>query len=261
MVVKHPDLHYYQGYHDLITVLVLVLTEDERLCFSVAERISLHFLRDVMRPSFDVLQPLMMLLFPLIRRFDGELADFLDASGVQAFVALPWVITWFAHDVMDLDVVARLFDAFLASPPLLPLYLSAAVIMHRREEVMRVECDFSTVHSTLAKLPPSLPYDDLLQRARAMIHTLPPARLARAAGSKELLLLWSKGQITVLQHAPGGLGGGRVWRRDMVYMHWQGHITPQTVSEPWPMMFTTFVLLATLTSSTFWAMTVYDPRP
>jgi hypothetical protein len=28
MVRKHPDLHYYQGYHDLVSVLVLVLTED-----------------------------------------------------------------------------------------------------------------------------------------------------------------------------------------------------------------------------------------
>jgi hypothetical protein len=203
MVSKHPDLHYYQGYHDVLTVLVLVLTEDERLCFAVAERVSLYFIRDYMRPSFDALQPLVLLLFPLIRRFDAPLADFLQRSGVQAFVALPWVLTWFAHVISDLDTVARLFDAFLASPPLLPLYLSAAIMMHRRDELLRLECDLSTVHLALARLPPHLPWDELLLQARHMLQALPPVKLAREAGSRELLLLWTKGHITALQCAPG----------------------------------------------------------
>jgi TBC1 domain family member 20 len=74
MVRKHPDLHYYQGYHDLVSVLVLVLTEDDLVCFAVAERISLYFARDFARESFDVLLHLMQLLFPLLRRFDPEVS-------------------------------------------------------------------------------------------------------------------------------------------------------------------------------------------
>ena len=52
-------------------MLVLILTENENLCFAVAERISLSLLADAMRPSFDVVMQLVTLLFPLIRRFDG----------------------------------------------------------------------------------------------------------------------------------------------------------------------------------------------
>jgi len=74
MMVKHPDLRYYQGYHDIVSVLVLVLTEDSRLCFAVAERISLTFLRDFMRENFESLLPVIQLLFPLLRHFDKEVS-------------------------------------------------------------------------------------------------------------------------------------------------------------------------------------------
>ena len=46
---------------------------------------------------------------------------------VEPFFALPWILTWFAHDINSLDSAARLFDLFLASHPLMPLYLSVAV--------------------------------------------------------------------------------------------------------------------------------------
>ena len=39
-----------------------------------------------------------------------------------------WYMTWFAHDVPALPQIARLFDLFLASHPLMPLYLAAVAI-------------------------------------------------------------------------------------------------------------------------------------
>lgn len=42
--------------------------------------------------------------------------------------ALAWLLTWFSHDICDVDVVGRLFDLFLSYPdPLLPVYCAAAV--------------------------------------------------------------------------------------------------------------------------------------
>jgi hypothetical protein len=40
---------------------------------------------------------------------------------VECFYALPWLITWFAHHFADLSAVSRLYDALLASHPLLPV--------------------------------------------------------------------------------------------------------------------------------------------
>lgn len=39
-----------------------------------------------------------------------------------------WYMTWFAHDVPSLSQIARLFDLFLSSHPLMPLYVAAVAI-------------------------------------------------------------------------------------------------------------------------------------
>src|SRR5436190_770097 len=47
--------------------------------------------------------------------------------GVLPYYCLSWVLTWCSHDITDFPKVARLFDFFLASNPLMPVYFSAAV--------------------------------------------------------------------------------------------------------------------------------------
>lgn len=67
------------------------------------------------------------LLYPLIRQVDPEVANFLLESGTPPYFALSWVITWFSHDIEDPGSIVRLFDLFISSHPLMPLYLSASV--------------------------------------------------------------------------------------------------------------------------------------
>ena len=59
---------------------------------------------------------------------DPELHEHIMESGIPPFFALSWFITWFAHNVPDLADISRIFDALIASHPLMPLYLSAAVM-------------------------------------------------------------------------------------------------------------------------------------
>lgn len=49
-------------------------------------------------------------------------------SGVPPFFALSLFITWFAHNLAELGQAARLFDLFIASHPLMPLYAAVAVL-------------------------------------------------------------------------------------------------------------------------------------
>ena len=77
---------------------------------------------------------LLGLLLPLLRRLDAPLAAHLEAAGLgegPPIFALAWLLTWFAHGVPALPAAARLFDAFLASHPLLPLYAAAAAMKAR----------------------------------------------------------------------------------------------------------------------------------
>ena len=59
---------------------------------------------------------------------DPELHEHILASEVQPYYALSWYITWFSHNVPELDQAARIFDVFLSSHPLMPLYFAAAAM-------------------------------------------------------------------------------------------------------------------------------------
>ena len=41
--------------------------------------------------------------------------------------ALPWFITWYSHVLDDLDVILRLYDLFIVSDYLMPIYVAAEV--------------------------------------------------------------------------------------------------------------------------------------
>ena len=62
---------------------------------------------------------------------------------------MPWLITWFGHVLPDYEDVVRLYDFFLAQPPLMPVYLAAALVLHREQEVLLCECDMAMVRRTI----------------------------------------------------------------------------------------------------------------
>jgi len=168
-------LRYYQGYHDVASIFMSTLggaagpsldSSDSisriaastglDLPSSVLAKVSISHFRDATRPSFLQLQTtIRLLVMPLICHFDREVHDFLYACEMEPFFALSWIITWFSHDIRDTALAKRLFDAFLVSHPLLPLYVAIAMVCHpnNREEILMTECDFAPVHSTLSNLP------------------------------------------------------------------------------------------------------------
>lgn len=86
-------------------------------------------------------------------------------AGVLPYYCLSWVITWCSHDLDDLEKITRLFDLFLCSNPFMSIYFSAAVVLSRRDQVLALECEISTLHSYLTKLPKDLDIDPLCQKA------------------------------------------------------------------------------------------------
>ena len=92
----HSDLHYIQGYHDIIAVLLLTLS-DEYTTYQAAEHLSLMHIRDSLHPTLDTVVSSLSLIFPLLKLVDEPLWQLLIDSGVQSFFTLSWVLTWFAH--------------------------------------------------------------------------------------------------------------------------------------------------------------------
>jgi len=179
---------YYQGFHDIGSIVLSTLggaslpssprasparlttcTESSftnaqtaaesmgmALACEVLLKMSQHHLRDPMRANFIQLQTaLRLVLMPLIAAFDAEVHSHLFDCDMEPFFALSWIITWFAHDVRDTAVVKRLFDFFLVSHPMMPIYMSVAMIIHplNRVEILGRDCDFACVHNALANLP------------------------------------------------------------------------------------------------------------
>lgn len=63
-----------------------------------------------------------------------------------------------AHDLTSIDIVSRIFDFLLAHNPAMVSYLSAAIVMAKKEELDQLDADLAndpaTLHTVLSKLPP-----------------------------------------------------------------------------------------------------------
>lgn len=180
---RNPQLHYYQGYHDIVVTFLLVVGEQRASV--LVEKLSTHHLRDFMDPTMDNTKHILNYLMPIIERVNPEVHDFMQQSEVGTVFALSWLITWFGHVLSDFRHVVRLYDFFLACHPLMPIYFAAVIVLHREEEVLECECDMAMVHHLLSQIPQDLPYETLISQAGDLFVQFPPSELAKEAASHE----------------------------------------------------------------------------
>ncbi|EPQ50933.1 hypothetical protein GLOTRDRAFT_82067 [Gloeophyllum trabeum ATCC 11539] len=150
---KRRKLNYFQGYHDIITVLFLTLPKEVQ--FVSAEKFSLHRLRDSMGSSLEPVLGQLRILQKLMRLADPQYAAVLDANAPLPYYALSNLLTLFAHDVPTLLLIQHIFDYLLTRPPIASVYLAAAILLSRKEEVLWLEQEGEEgmMHSLLSSLP------------------------------------------------------------------------------------------------------------
>ncbi|XP_052389034.1 TBC1 domain family member 20 isoform X1 [Carassius gibelio] len=176
---RNPQLHYYQGYHDIVVTFLLVV--GERMTIAIMEKLSNHHLRDFMDPTMDSTKHILNYLMPILERVDRELHDFMIRSEVGTIFALSWLITWYGYVLSDFRHVLRLYDFFLASHPLMAIYFAAVIVLYRQKEVKSSECDMASVHHLLSQMPQDLPYEELIGRAQSLFISCPPSLLTQSA--------------------------------------------------------------------------------
>ncbi|XP_064459771.1 TBC1 domain family member 20-like [Ornithodoros turicata] len=187
VLMKNPELHYYQGYHDICVTILLVLGEE--VGFLLVEKLSRTNLSVFMEKTMAHTAELLEHVYQIFEHENPKLKSFLEAAGVGIMFCLSWVITWFGHVLSDYDTVVRLFDLFLASHSWMPIYLSAAIVMHKQEEILALDCDLAPVHSYLSRVvEEELPFEDLIIRAGELMAKHPPAKIRqeRALRMEEL---------------------------------------------------------------------------
>ncbi|KAA8635877.1 hypothetical protein SMACR_01716 [Sordaria macrospora] len=171
---RYPYLHYFQGYHDICQVLLLVLPPSLR---SIAlARLSALRIRDFMLPNLQAAIAQLRLIPDILRVSDPKLWRHL--SGTEPFFALSGTLTMYAHDITTLGEITRLFDVLLAREPVFSVYMFAAIVRSRREELFDTpEDEPEMLHSILSKLPKPLNLEGLIKDTVALFENYPPERL------------------------------------------------------------------------------------
>ncbi|XP_017889180.1 TBC1 domain family member 20 [Ceratina calcarata] len=170
---KHTTLNYYQGYNDVAATILLVMGLEKSL--RVLETISLEFLERFMEKTMEKVNQELFYIFALLERVHPTLLEHLENVELFPHFALAEYTTWYAHKYAEnRKLLHRLFDYFLGSPPLMPLYLSTVIVAHRATEIFNTTPDMGHTHKVLCTLPDDLPFETLLNEAKMLYREYPP---------------------------------------------------------------------------------------
>ncbi|KAG0174268.1 hypothetical protein DFQ28_009259 [Apophysomyces sp. BC1034] len=116
----------------------------------------------------------------IIEYEDVQLTNYLERSNIMPYYALSWILTWFSHDIEDFGKISRLFDLFVASSPLMPVYVASAITLLRRSEILRTDPDI--LHSLITHVPEDIDVELVIQTALKLEKRYPSLQLQKRSG-------------------------------------------------------------------------------
>lgn len=129
-----PDLNYYQGYHDVASVVVLTFSNDND-AFQFLYTLSLQYLRDHMMTTIDPTMQQLDLIIEILSYADTELYHILKS--LTPVYALSSIITMFAHDVTDFNDISLIWDFIFANNnPQYVLYVYVALVLYYKDDIL-----------------------------------------------------------------------------------------------------------------------------
>lgn len=185
LLEKNPQLHYYQGFHD-VCLTYMTMLGDSNAFPKLCKLIESHF-NTFMQPTMDETRAYLDLIPILIGVQDKELELFLEKAEVGTIFALSWVITWFSHVIPNDYDVERVFRFLEIQDPHMVLYLSAAIVIYKRESLLEMEPEMSTIHHFLCQIPrkEKLPIDNLIVQSKTAFNEWPPDILKENYAKRE----------------------------------------------------------------------------
>ena len=164
-------LCYFQGFHDVVQVFLLVLGVDHAP--AAVAHLALLRIRDFMLPSLSPSIAHLKLIPVILNVVDPKL--YLHLSPTQPFFALSATLTLYAHDIQEYGDIARLFDFLIAQPAVVSVYFFAVIVRSRREELFDVPADEpEMLHFILSKLPKPLNLEALIAQTMQVFVQYPP---------------------------------------------------------------------------------------
>lgn len=149
---KYPCLNYYQGFHDIASVALIVhndLNDHDERAFKLLENLALYHLRDFMNPHIGLsinhlkLVPLILesvdpTIFQLIRQtsssFTSTYGTFYDYKFYPALLA---TLTMYSHDISNLNHVMIIWDFIFGYGSISTLaYVYVSTIIHYKPKIV-----------------------------------------------------------------------------------------------------------------------------
>lgn len=221
----HRSLNYYQGYHDIASIIVLecsghqnvdhesILVTEHEKAYAILESLSVNHLRDFMTPTITPLINHLRLIaatlekadpafFDLIRRLSSSYlmseGAFYDYTLLQALSSL---LTFYSHEVLDLERLLLIWDRFMECQSvafLINVYVSA--LIERKEDIISSlesgsaeNSDTDTLHTLLSPKYIfegllSTRFNEILERASRLLGLFPIDTLGSSGSTVEMWL-------------------------------------------------------------------------
>lgn len=136
---KYPNLAYYQGYHDIAQLVLLVFYNNLNKSFVFLERLTLLHLRDYMMPSINSSVHHLNLILLIIYQKDYNFFKILN--NLKPFYSLSSIITLFTHDVSDYNSICYIFDYLLSNGTSViynSIYLYAEILLLNKNQILNL---------------------------------------------------------------------------------------------------------------------------
>ena len=168
---RNPELSYYQGYHDIAQVILILYDNDfndngydqDYKALIVFETLSLYYLRDFMVPTINSSIDHLYFIPKLLVAVEPDLQHFLFPKSTttialpisEPYYAISCIITLFSHHVKSFNEICTIFDYILASKSMgSPIYLYVAMILlkYRSNKQEFNQLDTDSLYSLLTTI-------------------------------------------------------------------------------------------------------------
>lgn len=181
---KFPQLNYYQGYHEVVSVFVLVCDRDS--LNETVELFTLLYLRDYMMDSLQCTLEQLEVLSQFIMERDADLAKILQLNQKKPIFAIASVLTLLIHNFENFEEdspIFSIFDIVLTTNNLsnlfvvyteLLIYFKVPILKQVEAYEIDFENDMDLIHSvvqqTLLKFLTRSSWDEILTQARLRLN-------------------------------------------------------------------------------------------
>ncbi|ELP91284.1 hypothetical protein EIN_152810 [Entamoeba invadens IP1] len=155
----HPELKYYQGFHDVVSILILAIPSDE-MVLAITEKLALTRFKEMLTSDIVIVMEQGLNALQRVKEIDQQLGDILEEVGCDAMFTLPWYLTWFIHSISSVEVGVRLIDFFVCSENEDFGNFIISAIISQRDNVFNCTED-SSVHTLFTDAPKSFTVDDV----------------------------------------------------------------------------------------------------